>query len=100
MFDVCVKAHPSYLSFLYVKFLTGNIQYCCFSKIPHSQVKEEMKSLVQNKGVNSFKMFMAYKDIYMVNDEELYAAFSCCKELGAVAQVHAENGELIVQVGI
>uniref|UniRef100_A0A8C0EXH7 Dihydropyrimidinase n=1 Tax=Bubo bubo TaxID=30461 RepID=A0A8C0EXH7_BUBBB len=59
--------------------------------------KEEMKSLVQNKGVNSFKMFMAYKDLYMVNDEELYAAFSCCKELGAVAQVHAENGELIAQ---
>lgn len=59
-----------------------------------------MKSLVQNKGVNSFKMFMAYKDVYMVNDEELYAAFSCCKELGAIAQVHAENGELIAQVGI
>ncbi|KAM6143027.1 dihydropyrimidinase [Phoenicopterus ruber ruber] len=62
-----------------------------------NKVKEEMKSLVQNKGVNSFKMFMAYKDLYMVNDEELYAAFSCCKELGAVAQVHAENGELIAQ---
>ncbi|XP_008500902.2 dihydropyrimidinase [Calypte anna] len=61
------------------------------------KVKEEMKSLVQNKGVNSFKMFMAYKDVYMVNDEELYAAFSSCKELGAVAQVHAENGELIAQ---
>ncbi|XP_064503016.1 dihydropyrimidinase isoform X1 [Pseudopipra pipra] len=62
-----------------------------------NKVKEEMKHLVQNKGVNSFKMFMAYKDIYMVNDEELFAAFSCCKELGAVAQVHAENGELIAQ---
>ncbi|XP_030359908.1 dihydropyrimidinase isoform X2 [Strigops habroptila] len=62
-----------------------------------NKVKEEMKSLVQNKGVNSFKMFMAYKDIYMLNDEELYEAFCCCKELGAVAQVHAENGELIAQ---
>uniref|UniRef100_A0A8C6J1Q7 Uncharacterized protein n=1 Tax=Melopsittacus undulatus TaxID=13146 RepID=A0A8C6J1Q7_MELUD len=62
-----------------------------------SKVKEEMKTLVQNKGVNSFKMFMAYKDIYMLNDEELYEAFCCCKELGAVAQVHAENGELIAQ---
>lgn len=59
-----------------------------------------MESLVKNKGVNSFKMFMAYKDVYMVKDEELYEAFSCCKELGAVAQVHAENGELIAQVHI
>ncbi|XP_025975386.1 dihydropyrimidinase [Dromaius novaehollandiae] len=62
-----------------------------------NKVKEEMKSLVQSKGVNSFKMFMAYKDLYMVNDEVLYEAFSQCKELGAIAQVHAENGELIAQ---
>ncbi|XP_004680059.1 PREDICTED: dihydropyrimidinase [Condylura cristata] len=61
------------------------------------QVKEEMKILTQDKGVNSFKMFMAYKDVYMVGDQELYAAFSQCKEIGAIAQVHAENGDLIVE---
>ncbi|XP_008575509.1 PREDICTED: dihydropyrimidinase, partial [Galeopterus variegatus] len=60
-------------------------------------VKEEMKILTQDKGVNSFKMFMAYKDLYMVRDAELYAAFSQCKEIGAVAQVHAENGDLIAE---
>ncbi|XP_015448440.1 dihydropyrimidinase [Pteropus alecto] len=61
------------------------------------QVKEEMKILTQDKGVNSFKMFMAYKDLYMVSDRELYAAFSQCKEIGAIAQVHAENGDLIAE---
>uniref|UniRef100_A0A8C2SNN2 Dihydropyrimidinase n=2 Tax=Coturnix japonica TaxID=93934 RepID=A0A8C2SNN2_COTJA len=61
------------------------------------EVKEEMKTLVDVKGVNSFKMFMAYKDLYMLSDEELYSAFSYCKELGTIAQVHAENGELIAQ---
>ncbi|XP_068937021.1 dihydropyrimidinase isoform X2 [Petaurus breviceps papuanus] len=61
------------------------------------QVKEEMKTLTQNKGVNSFKMFMAYKDLYMIRDLELYAAFSQCKEIGAIAQVHAENGDLIAE---
>ncbi|XP_031760022.1 dihydropyrimidinase isoform X1 [Xenopus tropicalis] len=59
------------------------------------KVKEEMGILVRDKGVNSFKMFMAYKDLYMVNDPELYQAFSCCKDIGAIAQVHAENGDLI-----
>lgn len=59
-----------------------------------------MKILTQDKGVNSFKMFMAYKDLYMVRDQELYAAFSQCKELGAMAQVHAENGDLIAEVSI
>ncbi|XP_069813315.1 dihydropyrimidinase isoform X1 [Dendropsophus ebraccatus] len=61
------------------------------------KVKEEMAILVRDKGVNSFKMFMAYKDLYMVNDMELYQAFSCCKEIGAIAQVHAENGDLIAE---
>ncbi|XP_052016921.1 dihydropyrimidinase [Apodemus sylvaticus] len=61
------------------------------------KVKEEMKILAQDKGVNSFKMFMAYKDLYMVQDEQMYAAFSQCKEIGAIAQVHAENGDLIAE---
>ncbi|XP_043921625.1 dihydropyrimidinase [Protopterus annectens] len=61
------------------------------------KVKEEMKTLVEEKGVNSFKMFMAYKDVFMLQDAELYAVFSHCKNLGAVAQVHAENGDLIVE---
>ncbi|EGW06357.1 Dihydropyrimidinase [Cricetulus griseus] len=62
------------------------------------KVKEEMKTLAQDKGVNSFKMFMAYKDLYMVHDEQMYSAFSQCKEIGAVAQVHAENGDLIAEI--
>ncbi|XP_069587863.1 dihydropyrimidinase isoform X2 [Ranitomeya imitator] len=61
------------------------------------KVKEEMAVLARDKGVNSFKMFMAYKDLYMVNDMELFQAFSCCKEIGAIAQVHAENGDLIAE---
>lgn len=59
-----------------------------------------MKILTRDKGVNSFKMFMAYKDLYMLKDVELYTAFSQCKEIGAVAQVHAENGDLIAEVSI
>ena len=46
-------------------------------------------------GINSFKMFLAYKDTFMIEDDELYEAFKTCKELGAIAMVHAENGKMI-----
>ncbi|KAL8614100.1 hypothetical protein ACOMHN_026317 [Nucella lapillus] len=59
------------------------------------QVYKEMEVLAQEKGVNAFKMFMNYKDYFMLDDSQLYAAFSRCKELGALPLVRAENGEII-----
>ncbi|XP_053975039.1 dihydropyrimidinase isoform X1 [Hylaeus anthracinus] len=61
------------------------------------KVKEEMTTLVQLHGVNSFKMFMAYRDLYMLRDPELIEVFKTCKELGAVAMIHAENGDIIAE---
>lgn len=64
------------------------------------QVKEEMATLAKDHGVGSFKMFMAYRDVFMLRDPELIEAFKACKEIGAVAMVHAENGDLIEEVRI
>ncbi|XP_072045671.1 dihydropyrimidinase-like isoform X2 [Amphiura filiformis] len=59
------------------------------------QVKEEVETICKEKGVNSFKMFLAYKGIFQLNDTELYKAMTCLKENGALALVHAENGDII-----
>ena len=56
---------------------------------------EEMATLVRDHGITSFKFFLAYKGGLMLPDEDLIAGFLRCRELGALPQVHAENGELI-----
>ncbi|MCB5409733.1 dihydropyrimidinase [Pseudogemmobacter faecipullorum] len=61
------------------------------------QVFDEMRAVTE-RGINSFKHFMAYKGALMVNDDEMFASFSRCAELGAIPFVHAENGDLIAEI--
>jgi len=61
-------------------------------------VREDMGTLVREEGINSFKHFMAYKGAIMADDELLYNSFTRSLELGAMATVHAENGELVFQL--
>ncbi len=59
------------------------------------QVFNEMKAVVLHHGINTFKHFMAYKGALMVNDDEMFASFQRCAELGALPLVHAENGDIV-----
>ncbi len=61
-------------------------------------VEKDMETLVKDHGINSFKHFMAYKNAIMADDEVLVNSFKKCTELGAMATVHAENGELVFQL--
>ena len=61
------------------------------------QVFDEMKEVV-DRGVTSFKHFMAYKGALMVNDDEMFASFRRCAELGALPLVHAENGDIVADL--
>ncbi|MDM7255557.1 MAG: dihydropyrimidinase [Paracoccus sp. (in: a-proteobacteria)] len=61
------------------------------------QVFDEMQAVV-DRGITSFKHFMAYKGALMVNDDELFASFRRCGDLGALAMVHAENGDVVAEM--
>jgi dihydropyrimidinase len=58
------------------------------------QVFDDMPKVVA-EGINTFKHFMAYKGALMVNDDEMFASFSRCAEIGALPLVHAENGDVV-----
>ena len=62
------------------------------------QVFNEMESVVRDRGINTFKHFMAYKGALMVNDDEMYSSFKRLSELGATAMVHAENGDVVAEL--
>lgn len=59
---------------------------------------DEMATVVNEYGVNSFKHFMAYKGALMVDDEVLLRSFQRCAALGAIPLVHAENGDVVAQL--
>lgn len=58
------------------------------------QMFDEMATVVE-RGINTFKHFMAYKGSLMVDDDEMFASFQRCAALGALPLVHAENGDII-----
>nr|XP_027068657.1 dihydropyrimidinase-like isoform X2 [Coffea arabica] len=60
-------------------------------------VAREMEIMVKEKGINSFKFFLAYKGALMINDELLLEGLKKCKSVGALAMVHAENGDAVFE---
>jgi dihydropyrimidinase len=50
-----------------------------------------MDALV-DQGITSFKLFMAYPGVFMVDDASLFRAMSRSSDNGALIMLHAENG--------
>jgi dihydropyrimidinase len=58
------------------------------------QVEEEMDALVR-QGVTSFKLFMAYPGVFMLDDASIFRALLRTGSNGGTICMHAENGGVI-----
>jgi dihydropyrimidinase len=54
----------------------------------------EMKSLI-DQGISSFKLFMAYPGVFLVDDGTIFKAMTVAGESGGLICMHAENGVVI-----
>jgi dihydropyrimidinase len=52
---------------------------------------DDMAAMVR-EGVTSFKMFMAYPGVFLVDDQQIFRAMQRAGELGALITMHAEIG--------
>jgi len=72
--------------------------HCIITDLGSAQL-EEMGQLVR-EGVSSFKLFMAYPGVFMLDDATIFRAMSQAAKHGGLICMHAENGgaiDVIVQ---
>jgi dihydropyrimidinase len=64
-----------------------------FAKETGSQLRQ-----VVADGTASFKIFLAYKDFFGVDDGEMYQTLQLAKQLGVIVTAHCENAELVARL--
>ena len=60
----------------------------------HNETLEEMRSMVA-AGITSFKLFMAYPNVLMIEDGLMFQVMQQAAALDALVLIHAENGHQI-----
>jgi len=55
----------------------------------------DMDRMVRDEGITSFKLFMAYPGVFMVDDQTIFRALRRTGDNGGLVCMHAENGGVI-----
>jgi dihydropyrimidinase len=58
--------------------------------------ERQLREIV-SRGISSFKIFLAYKGAFGIDDTELYRTLKLAKELGVIVTAHCENETLIAE---
>ena len=61
-----------------------------------AQTERHLREIVK-RGISSFKIFLAYKGAFGIDDTELYRTLKLAKELGVIVTAHCENETLVAE---
>jgi dihydropyrimidinase len=59
-----------------------------------AETEGQLREIVA-EGISSFKIFLAYKNFFGVDDGEMYQTLTLAKKLGVITTAHCENAELV-----
>ena len=62
-----------------------------------AETESQLREIVRD-GISSFKVFLAYKNFFGVDDSELYRTLALARNLGVIVAAHCENAELVAQL--
>jgi dihydropyrimidinase len=62
-----------------------------------SETESQLREIVAD-GTASFKIFLAYKNFFGVDDGEMYQTLTLAKKLGVIVTAHCENAELVARL--
>jgi dihydropyrimidinase len=65
----------------------------------HNNIENEINEVIKN-GVNSFKVYMAYKNSIGLSDEVLVKVMKSVAKVGGLLTVHAEDGDTIEKLRV
>src|SRR5256885_1146682 len=61
------------------------------------ETESQLRQVVAD-GTASFKLFLAYKNFFGVDDAEMYQTLELAKRLGVIVTAHCENAELVARL--
>ncbi len=61
------------------------------------ETESQLRQIVAD-GTASFKIFLAYKNFFGVDDGEMYQTLELAKRLGVIVTAHCENAELVARL--
>jgi dihydropyrimidinase len=62
-----------------------------------NRTEGQLRDIVKD-GIASFKIFLAYKNFFGVDDGEMYETLRLAKKLGVIVTAHCENAELVARL--